>query len=348
MAWEKASKLAKSNKLGVDQARAVIAAGVADVLAVSGQTLPTSSIKGWCERWLEIKEVESESSTHSRYELAIRAFLDFLGPNADRDLSHLTSNQVLEFRSWSSKKLSVGSTNTNLRVVRACLNTAVRHGLMEKNVASLVSSLKASGENKRRDLTPEEIRRVLTTCGDTPWRGLVLVGLYTGQRLADCARLSWQQIDINKKTIWFVTQKTGKRVSMILAKPLVKYLESMPSSDNPSDYVFPRFAETAEKNISSLSNAFAVEVLIPAGLMQPRPLNKKSTGVGRTGKRQVNEVTFHSLRHSFVTMLKSTGASNAMAEMIVGHESPAISRHYTHLAEDDTTDAISKLPDYTS
>jgi hypothetical protein len=49
----------------------------------------------------------------------------------------------------------------------------------------------------------------------------------------------------------------------------------------------------------------------------------------------------------FVTMLKATGASNAIAQMIVGHDSAAVNAHYTHLSAGDTTESISKLPDVT-
>ena len=46
--------------------------------------------------------------------------------------------------------------------------------------------------------------------------------------------------------------------------------------------------------------------------------------------------------------MKAAGASNAMAQMIVGHESPAVSANYTHLNEDDTSSYMQKLPDVTT
>src|SRR5262249_52368055 len=158
----------------------------------------SATVRDWCKRWLETKAIENEPSTHSRYELAINDFLKFLGSKADKDLSTLTADTVLRFRESCAKRLSVGSVNTNLRVIRACLNAARRQGLIETNNAAQVSALKQRGEAKRRALTVEEIHRILKTCGNTPWRGLVLVGLYTGQRLGDCARLTWQHADLAK------------------------------------------------------------------------------------------------------------------------------------------------------
>ncbi len=335
------------DSLTPEKAREIITRGVADVLLAAGQTLPSATIKDWCARWLETKALENEESTHTRYSLAIHDFLSFLGPKAEKNLEHLSVDDVLKFREESAKRMSVESVNTNLRVVRACLNAAWRQRLIERNVAAQVAAMKNKETSKRRALSDDEVKHVLLTCGDTPWRGLVLVGYYTGQRLSDCASLRWEQVDLLASTIKFKTKKTGKELELHLHKGLADFFAKLPSSDNPKDFIFPRFAEMAERYASSLSNAFALEVLIPAGLMPPRPANKKSTGVGRKGKRVINEVSFHSLRHAFTTNLKRTGASNAVAQMVVGHDSPVVSAHYTHLAAKDTVQPIDSLPDIT-
>lgn len=94
--------------------------------------------------------------------------VDFLGAKTDKNLDHLSANDVLRFQESCAKQVSVASTNTNLRVVRACLNAAFRQGLPERNVASQVSALKERGESKRRALTMEEVRRILEMCADSP------------------------------------------------------------------------------------------------------------------------------------------------------------------------------------
>ena len=66
------------------------------------------------------------------------------------------------------------------------------------------------------------------------------------------------------------------------------------------------------------------EILVDAGLV---PRGQRSTGKGHTQARETSEISFHSLRHSAVTMLKASGLSDVFAREIVGHESAAISRH---------------------
>jgi hypothetical protein len=44
-------------------------------------------------------------------------------------------------------------------------------------------------------------------------------------------------------------------------------------------------------------------------------------------------------------MLKAAGVSDFMARELVGHDSAAISRQYTHLTTDDKRRAMAHLPD---
>jgi integrase len=222
--------------------------------------------------------------------------------------------------------------------------------LINTNVASKVAVIKQRGENGRRAFTLDEVKRVLKQCevAGGEWRGLVLTAIYTGQRLGDIAQLTWQQVDLTKNSISFVTQKTSKRLCLSLATPLQECLSGLTSSDDPKAPVFPKCAAMAEKHTGTISTKFYDEILAPAGLVVERPKAMAAEdGKGRTAKRKQSELSFHSFRHTLTTWLKSSGASNALAQMIVGHDSEVVSRGYTHLSSDDTIDAISKLPDVT-
>jgi len=228
--------------------------------------------------------------------------------------------------------------------LRVCFGEAVRQRLLTVNPASNVKILKSSKESKRRAFTLSEIKRVLKACEhDVEWRGLVLFGLYLGQRLGDLARLTWRAVNLETGEIAFTTKKTGRRVVLPLVQPLGDYLASLPASDDPDAFIFPGAAK--HKRTSRLSNEFR-DILVDAGLVEPR--DYKTTTKGRSHAREASEISFHSLRHSAVTMLKAAGLSDAFAREIVGHESAAISRQYTHLTTDDLRGAMERLPDVTA
>jgi integrase len=80
-----------------------------------------------------------------------------------------------------------------------------------------------------------------------------------------------------------------------------------------------------------LSRQFS-ELLAAAGLRLSRSHN--SRGIGRAGKRQVFELSFHSLRHTAVCFLKDAGIPDAVVMALVGHESAATSQRYTHVGQE--------------
>jgi integrase len=230
-----------------------------------------------------------------------------------------------------------------VKVLRICLGEAVRQGLLTTNPAAGVKLLKSTGESKRRAFTLSEIKRILKACEhDQEWRGLVLFGLYLGQRLGDLARLTWRAVNLETGEIAFTARKTGRRNVLPLVQPLIDYLSALSASDNPNAHIFPLAA--THKRTASLSNRFR-EILVDAGLVEPLGHNARKQG--RSQAREVSEISFHSLRHSAVTMLKASGLSDVFAREIVGHESAAISRQYTHLTTDDLRRAMRQLPDVT-
>jgi integrase len=347
-AWHKAALKARNGKLSVDAAREIIARGVSDVFtAANVESLPSASVKSWCETWTEAKAIETEESTHARYKRVMERFTGFLGEaKSKRDLSTLQASDIARFRDREAKELSRSTANLSVKVLRICLGEAVRQGLLTVNPAVRVKLLKSNAESKRRAFTLAEIKRILKACGDdTEWPGFVLFGLYLGQRLGDLARLTWRSVDLDSGEIAFTTRKTGRRIVLPLVQPLADYLASLPASDNPNAFIFPRAANA--KRTAPLSNQFR-DILVEAGLVEPRPRGHKSTGKGRDQAREPSEISFHSLRHSAVTMLKAAGVSDFIAREIVGHESAAVSRQYTHLTTDDKRAAMQRLPDVTN
>jgi integrase len=344
-AWHKAALKARNGKLSVDAAREVIAQGVSDVFtAASAESLPSSSIKSWCETWLQAKAIEAEQSTHARYARIVERFVDCIGAKANRDLSTLQAADITRFRDREAKELSRATANLSLKVLRVCFSEAVRQGLLAVNPAVRVPVLKTHDKSARRAFTLPEIKRILKACGDdAEWRGLVLFGLYLGQRLGDLAKLTWRAVNFESGEIAFTTRKTGRRIVLPLVQPLSDYLASLPASDNPDAFIFPRAASA--NRTGTLSNQFR-EILVAAGLVEPR--GHEATGKGRSQARETSEISFHSLRHSAVTMLKAAGVSDFIAREIVGHESAAVSRQYTHLTTDDKRAAMRRLPDVTS
>jgi integrase len=56
------------------------------------------------------------------------------------------------------------------------------------------------------------------------------------------------------------------------------------------------------------------------------------------------DTSFHSLRHTAVSLLKDTGVPDAVVAL-VGHESAAMSHRYTHVGKEALAKAAGSLPE---
>jgi integrase len=337
--WEEAAR----RRLTESQARRVLS----DIHElIHGAPLSSPTVADYAVQWLVRKKGETTGVTFKLYEHTANEFRDWLGDKATQPIHYVTPAVVATWRDKAAEKSTPRTANNKLKIVRNLFQTAWRDGLITENPAAKVQTLMAVGGN-RRPFTLDELT-ILLGVASQEWRGMILAALYTGQRLKDIASLTWANVDLERDEFRFATSKTGRRQVIPIARPLRRHIETLPAGDNPGSPLFPdafRIA-TGNRDTSALSQQFH-HVLVSAGLALPRLPKWKAHGKGRESPRVRSEVTFHSLRHTATSLLKNAGVSEAVARDIIGHESAAISRHYTHIDEETKRKALAKLPDVT-
>jgi len=273
------------------------------------------------------------------------ALLESLGIKADRPVDAITRNDALAFRAALAQRIGPASVNKTLRILRGAWTQAKEAALTLENVFPSSLELKEKSGAKRRPLTMPELKKVLEYCNDE-WRGMVLLGLYTGQRLGDLAGLTWGCVDLESRVVSFTTKKTDRPMQIPLAEPLHRYLLARPSADTSDAPVLPDIHATLDSGGSgTLSRQFG-EILARAGLVTRKPHRK--VGKGRDARRTSGGLSFHCLRHTATSLLKNAGVSDVVAREIIGHDSEAISRVYTHIEAKTLKNAVATMPDVTA
>jgi len=125
---------------------------------------------------------------------------------------------------------------------------------------------------------------------------------------------------------------------------LLRHIENLPASDEPTAPLFPKACECKTQNPHGgpLSNQF-YNILVACGYVPKRTHKKEKEG--RSSARQQNDLSFHCLRHTATSLLKNAGVSDVIARDIIGHESEAISQNYTHIDSATKRRALNKMPD---
>lgn len=313
-------------------------------IAADYQPAQTTNPAAWIREWAAARKAEVSTSTFDTYRNSAANIDDALTAAGITCFSAITPDFITRLRnSWAAGSSAV-TANTKLKHLRIMLNAAVAAGVATTNPAAAVSPMREK-KTRRRDFSIAELEILLPTLSPD-WRAMVMLGFYTGQRLNDLATLTWRNLDLSGPTITFTAAKTGALVGLPLAQPAVDALLALPSSDRPESAVFPALAKLSK---GARSNAFR-RFLVAVGLATPQPRDPKRADPAdkptrkRQGPRETSELSFHSLRHSSTSALKSSGVTDSIARAIIGHNSAALSQRYTHLDLATMRTAIEKLP----
>lgn len=246
-----------------------------------------ATVKECCNAWLDAKKRGVAATTLAFYKIAITRFLGWLGKDGDRDMMGMTRRRLELYRAHLADTLTPRTANHNMKVMKMVFRRARLDGVTMADAAEGVETVKMPREERRRAFTLEELRAVLTVA-EGEWRGLVLFGLYSGQRLGDLARLTWENVDLaadgGNGQLRLVTGKTGRSQFIPLHTALRDYLAGLEVSDNPQAFLFPRAAAAVAATggkTGTLSNQFA-NILAAAGLR-----DKASHEAKREGRDQI-------------------------------------------------------------
>jgi integrase len=320
---------------------------IADIYrAAHKEELPNASARAFITGWLARRKGELAAASYAAYNGRALHFLAWLGERADAPIGELETKHFAAYRDAVATTRTASTANHGIKVLRGIFEDARRDGYAAENPAKDCGLLKKVTGASRRPFTLDELRRVLEAANDE-WRSLVLFGIYTGQRLGDLARLTWQNIDLQAGEIHLTTSKTGRVVRIPIAAPLLAHIEGLPAGDNPKAAIHPKAAALAMVNVSTLSRQFG-ELLSDLGLVEAQSHAAKKEGEGRAARRGKSELSFHSLRHTATSLMKNAGISPAIVQDIIGHDSAEMSAHYTHVEHAAKKHALASLPDLSS
>jgi integrase len=310
---------------------------------MTGDRISRFSLREYAAAWLNLKKHETaKSSTLAFYRQSVEAMLAFLKVRCDMPLPELLRDDVIDYRAHLAETLHPRTANHHLQCLRMILRDAKHEGLIADDPSEGVRGVKTEQESvMRRAFTPQEVEKVLALC-DPEWRSMVLFGLYLGPpRLMDIATLNWKAIDKQRWVVRIAPSKKGQMMIRPIVGPLQKHIQSSLEVPPDGGPIHPRACALVQKDGKSatLSNQFA-RILEAAGL---RADHHKGSGRRRT----LNELSFHSLRHTCVSWFKDAGGSQSEAMAFVGHASPEINQHYTHVNDESMRRVADRMPDVT-
>ena len=283
---------------------------------------------------------DSSPATLGQYESQYDAFARWAeGRSEIKTLADVTPDLAREYAAHLEQNVGAATFNKHIGLLELVWTVLAKQARITMNPWAEVGRKHAAAQS-RRELTIDELRTVCRSA-QGEMRVLFALGIYTGLRMGDAATLRWNEVDLHRKIIRRIPMKTARRnprpVMIPIHAALGAMLGEMPEAER-GEYILPDTAAVYLRDSGALSRRIQ-DFIESCGVKTHRP------GTGRgTGERAVVDVGFHSLRHSFVSMCREGNAPLAVVEAIVGHSSPAMTRHYTHVSELAAANAVNALP----
>lgn len=290
------------------------------------------------EDWFEQVKPHLAERTQNIYDVAIRCHLaPALGSLL---LCDINAQEIAAYQARrKAKGASARTLNKELQVLRQILK---RYKLW----ADLQGEVKFEREHGGigRALTPKEESYLLTASGSNPLLHTVItLALHTALRKNEIRTLRWDQIDLLKRTLTVGQSKTERSSGRVV--PLnsraytasVRWAARFPEA-KPEHFVFPA-CEDARVDCPHP----AVSKIDPS-----RPIKSWRTAWRRALKDAALGIRFHDLRHTCITKLAESQASEQTIMAIAGHLSRAMLEHYSHIrmaAKRAALESIAKPPE---
>ena len=249
---------------------------------------------------------------------------------AETPLAEITASRISEYKAKRlaavrkigegeaavERRLTAAAVNRPLALLRHLLRLAHEEWEAIDNVPRI--RLEKEPQGRLRWLTQEEITRLLAAAAKSrnkELRPAVIVALNTGLRLGELIGLTWERVDLSRGVIRLELTKSGRRREVPMNDASYRALVGL--GPRGGGRIFKtRYIKTAYNN--------AVEAA------------------------KLDDVTFHTLRHTFASWAIMRGVTLKELQELLGHSSLAMTMRYAHLAPEHLRTAVSRLEGLTS
>jgi integrase len=212
--------------------------------------------------------------------------------------------------------------NRVVSLISKMLSLAVRWEMREDNPAK---GIERNAETRRdRHLVGDELRRLIDALNEYPFQNsanAIRLLLLSGARRMEVLSATWDQFDIDEgvwtKPAGSTKQKKPHRVPLSAGARLL--LVEIKEASGSSPWLFP--APRGVGHLSDIKNPWR-SICASAGILDAR---------------------VHDLRHSFASMLASSGLSLPIIGRLLGHSNPSTTQRYSHLLDDPLRAAVERV-----
>lgn len=299
-------------------------------------------------------------------------------------LAEVTEEAVAEYLMQFKCNHSATTYNNHVCVLREVFRTlAEKAGVVNDPWANVCLRADDSVSRRELSLDEVERLYSAASKEGKEWKLLLATGIYTGLRLGDCCRLKWECVNLERQLIQVVPEKTkrhmhGRPVTIPIHPSLMtelqaamcevkgereegreKYVNEGENTNEAEGLLTSLPSRKVDSSSSPLPLPSSLSFVNPAiaelylhrkwqldaGLRKIFKTANITMSIRMDGRcRKTVIASFHSLRHTFVSLSANAGVPLPVVQSIVGHCSTTMTRHYYHENLDALRSAVAAIP----
>ncbi|WP_121609149.1 tyrosine-type recombinase/integrase [Mesobacillus foraminis] len=307
---------------------------------------PTMLLKEYLPYWIEnYSLIKNKPKTSAEY---IKMINNHIIPALGKiRLNELTSLILQDYYNEKSKTLSARTVSHHHKLIRKCLNDAIRWQIITLNAASGANP-PTPEEKEMETLNSQELKLLLEAAKEFKpiYYPAIATAVYTGMRVSEIIGLRWKDVDFERNKIYVhqtVTHSGGQR--FFNRAPKGKKARSLTMGKEHRNLLLELYEEH-NKRKKSLGDDFNPKDFVHHSSVGTVICPSELTRAFKESLRAANlkEVRFHDLRHSHATILFEKGTPAKVVSERLGHSKIFITLDtYTHLTESLENQAVSVL-----
>ncbi len=305
----------------------------------------------WNEYIKQPNRPDSSENTVKWYKKIFDKFIDWIGKkHPEVKLASQVDNSVANeyFNYLWSRKISTRTYNAYLQTIKLVFNTIKESAALDGNPFEKIGK-KIEEKESRKEFTKEQVKSIFEAFDNPEFYLLhkeqmnVMFNIccWTGARGQDACLMRWENVNFENNLISYIPEKTRRKTSSrsvsVPMHPQLRQALIEASEWRRDEYIIPDVAERYKTNPWGISKD-SIKVFQFIGLQTA------TDKVKTRRKLKASQYSMHSFRHTFVSFCANSGVPLAIVQSIVGHGSPAMTRHYAHISQEAAKKAVDSLP----
>jgi integrase len=267
-----------------------------------------------------LREVSVLKKSHRTEKIYAATWKKAFGP---RSLASLTSTDIAKYRDNRLKEVSENMVRLELALLSHLFTIAIKEWGMTGLINPVMQIRKPKlPQGRDRRLLPGELDRILSASGSPVLPDITRFALETGMRQAEIAGMTWQMVDLKKRTMTLLVTKNGDKRIVPLSPEAIRILSGLNHRIDGKVWGITSHAVAAgwHRAVSRARSAYEKECEEKKEKPDPSFLA---------------DLTFHDLRHEATSRFFEKGFNVMEVASITGHKTLQMLKRYTHLKAED-------------